>query len=96
MWIGFSRQEIWDGFAVETKHTMAAGGGDILQIGGKLVADPSHHLGFYFDPGTTEVAEVTIIEAQTSLDILKRNPEEAARSPFLWFIPCDYREGCKP
>ena len=49
-------------------------------IGGHLVADPNHHLGFYFDPDTTSAAESSAETNQTGIDLLKRDPALAEQS----------------
>ncbi|MGH7894082.1 MAG: hypothetical protein ACREQL_05390, partial [Candidatus Binatia bacterium] len=55
VWVGFSREEAWKGLM-----TLAArlGTDGTPFVGGRLIADKDHHLGFYFDPATTEAGEV--------------------------------------
>jgi hypothetical protein len=86
VWIGFNRQQQWDGFIAVNQR--APQEGFLPQIGGRLIADASHHLGFYFDPDSTGAAEAVLTDEQTVIDVLKRDPQGAAQTPFFgWFIP---------
>jgi hypothetical protein len=91
VWIGFNRQQQWDDFIALNQR--APQEGFIPQIGGRLVADTDHHLGFYFDPDTTQAGEVTATGEQTILDALKRDPQGAAQTPFFgWFVPASVEQ----
>ncbi len=86
VWIGFSRQEQWDDFLALNER--ATQGGFLPQIGGHLVADTDHHLGFYFDPNSTAAAEAVLVDEQTVIDVLKSDPQRAAQTSFpVWVIP---------
>jgi len=75
IWIGFNGQQQWADFLAFREQSLKDGGGG--WIGGHLVADPDHHLGFYFDADTTFTAENTAETNQTGIDLLKRNPAQA-------------------
>lgn len=81
LWIGFNRQQDWDRFVALNQEM------ESHWIGGHLIADPHHHLGFYFDPNTTSAAEVTAETQQTIIDALKRNPQFFAEELPGWDIP---------
>ncbi len=84
IWIGFHSQQAFQEFL--GLNQKFPGGG--FWIGGKVVAQPSLPLGFYFDPDTTEAAEVTIEAIQTTLDQMKANPNEFAKNvPGRWVVP---------
>ena len=71
VWVGFSREDHWAALLAFVER-----GEDPPFIGGRLVADPARHLGFFFDPETTRVAEGIAVIDQTALDALKANPVE--------------------
>ncbi len=55
-----------------------------------VIPPPGHRnaVGFYFDPRTTYVAEVTVEAIQTTIDQIKANPDEfATNSLGSWVIP---------
>jgi hypothetical protein len=86
VWIGFSQKQQWDDFLALNQR---APGEHILPfIGSHVVADTTHHLGFYFDPNITEAGETVATEVQTSIDRLKQDPLGAEQTPFrASFIP---------
>ena len=85
IWIGFNRADQFATFlALRTKH------GDKLKfnIGGRVVADVTAPLGFYFDPNTTLAAEVFAEATMTTLDQMKLDPAQfALNEPGLWNVP---------
>jgi hypothetical protein len=85
IWIGFDRTAEWE--ALLKLREDLAGENTGPQIGGRVVSDRRHPLGFYFDPATTTAAEFTAETLQTSIDALKADPERAAQAQHLWFIP---------
>jgi hypothetical protein len=54
-------------------------------IGGIVVADSTAENGFYFDPNTVIVAEITAEGMQTSVCMISANPELYDGS--LWYVP---------
>jgi hypothetical protein len=85
VWIGFNTQQAWDQLVALNQDVSPLSPG---WIGGHLIADPRHHLGFYFDPNTTDSGEVTSETQQTSIDGLKRTPQFSAdNQPQEWEIP---------
>jgi len=78
LWIGFGRGESWDAY-VRVRDQLAPDG---LRpwICGQVVDDEGEPLGFYFDPATTEAAEVTAETFQISLDGLKNGSGSAGSS----------------
>jgi hypothetical protein len=81
LWIGFDRPDEWAAFLALHDRMPDSG-----WIGGRVVADDAHALGFYFDPATTSSAEVTAEGLQTALDGLKRAPSAAAEAPHNWYV----------
>jgi hypothetical protein len=87
VWIGVNRQQDWDGFVALNQGMLPSGS---FWIGGHLIADPHHHLGFYCDPNTTNAAEETIEIIQTSIDGLKRDLQFVAENQWQrWVIPAE-------
>jgi hypothetical protein len=85
IWIGFNRQR-WADFLAFRERSLEDGSGG--RIGGHLVADPNHHLGFYFDPDTTSAAENSAETNQTAIDLLKRDPAQAEQlQSGGWLVP---------
>ena len=56
LWIGFNSQAAWQDF-IGLNQKFPEGG---FWIGGRVVALASHPMGFYFDPSTAFVAEITV------------------------------------
>jgi hypothetical protein len=85
IWIGFYGQQQWKDFLAFRELSKDSGGG---RIGGHLIGDPNHHLGFYFDPTTTIAAENSAETNQTSIDLIKHNPAQAEQSQSGgWLVP---------
>jgi hypothetical protein len=83
IWIGFDDQDEWETFL--ELHARLSNG---ARVGGRLVADASAPLGFYFDPKTTRGAEVVAEGLEATLDFLKADPIGAEDTPFgAWFVP---------
>jgi hypothetical protein len=80
IWIGFNDQAEWDGFL--RLHDREESSGIVPFIGGHVIADSAHHLGFYFDPNTTTSGEVVTTDQQTFLDEIKADPTVAQNTPF--------------
>jgi hypothetical protein len=59
----------------------------VAWIGGIVVEDATKPLGFYFDPNTVEVAEVTEEGSQTTLCAISSNPPFFASDPTRkWWV----------
>jgi hypothetical protein len=83
IWIGFNDREAWEIFLALHERR-----GNAHYIGGRLVADASQPLGFYFDPDTTQGAEFVAEGLQAGLDFLKADPTGAEETRFgAWFVP---------
>jgi hypothetical protein len=79
LWIGFNDGAEWQAL-VELADRL--GQERAPYISGRLVVDSAEPLGFYFDPSTTDSAEVVAELRQTSIHAIKSNPTEfAANEP---------------
>ena len=85
IWIGFNRAVEFQAFlALHAKHGDKLG----FNIGGRVIADVTAPLGFYFDPNTTLAAEVFAEASNTTLDQMKLDPAQFALNvPGLWNVP---------
>ena len=84
LWVGFNRHEQWNSY-LQLKARLEAEG-VVPFVGGRVVADPNHPLGFYFDPDTTAAAEVTSETVQITLEGLRNDPEGSAAAGHPWFV----------
>jgi hypothetical protein len=88
LWIGFNSSESWQAF-LDLKARYPAGG---YWMCGRVVVLSSHPPGFYFDPDSTGVAEVTAEVQQTSIDFIKSDPAKFTEGPLpgmdsSWCVP---------
>jgi hypothetical protein len=83
VWVGFNSQMAL-GVLVRLAEESPLG----IWIGGRVIADLSHPLGFYFDPSTTVVGANEVGEQlRTSLDSIKADPKAAEESqPGRWMV----------
>ena len=87
LWVGFN-DNMWQQFeALRSKH----GDSGNFWIGGHVVVNGQSSVGFYFDPKTAVVGEVTAEGAQTALDFIKADPATFTKSgigdPPIWYVP---------
>jgi hypothetical protein len=88
LWVGFNSSATWQQFlSLRSQHGNNGG----FWIGGHVVPDGTAPLGFFFDPSTTQAAEVTAEGAQTTLGFIKADPNHFATAgfgnPILWYVP---------
>lgn len=89
LWVGFNNVNMWQKF----KDLRSSHGNDgSFWIGGHVVVSATSSLGFYFDPGTTVVGEITAEGQQTTLDFIKADPATFANTGFgkptiIWYVP---------
>ena len=85
IWIGFNRANEFQLFLdLHAKHGDVTG----FSIGGRVIADGTAPLDFYFDPNTTVAAEVFAGATNTTLDQMKLDPAQfALNEPGLWNVP---------
>lgn len=80
LWIGFGRRESWDRY-LRLRDQFAPDGAQPW-ICGHVVVDDGEPLGFYFNPATTDAAEITAETFQISLDGLKRDSNRPATAGY--------------
>jgi hypothetical protein len=84
LWIGFNSNDNWQGFLNLNALYPAEG----FWICGQVMVLSSQPLGFYFNPDTTDAAEITIETIQTTIDQIKSDPARYAEGPITtWCIP---------
>ncbi len=85
IWIGFDRATEFQLFLdLHAKHGDNTG----FNIGGRVIADVTAPLGFYFAPFTTVAAEIIPVGSDTTLDQMKLDPAQfALNEPGLWNVP---------
>jgi hypothetical protein len=96
MWVGTNSDSIG------TVMAELVGTGQSRWIGGQVVPDQSYPYGFYFDPNTVLVAEMTAEGMQATIQQIAQDPEYFARhgwstelAEHAWFVSAvflEYRE----
>ena len=79
LWIGFNDEAKWQGLVGLADRL---GEGSAPYVSGRVLVDEALPLAFYFDPNTTDAAEIVAEGRQTSIHAIKTNPAEfAANEP---------------
>ena len=84
LWVGFASADGWEAFVSALRHARATNA--LPFVGGLVVADAGHPLGFYFDPATTTGAEVVAEGFDIPLGTIARNPAAAQAAGHIWYV----------
>lgn len=84
LWVGFAGADGWEAFVSALRHARATNA--LPFVGGLVVADAGHPLGFYFDPATTTGAEVVAEGFDIPLGTIARNPAAAQAAGHIWYV----------